>query len=118
MLGNFTYSNPTKLYFGENALDHLSGELANYGNKVLLCYGGGSIKKNGVYEELLEILKAAGKTVTEFAGIMSNPTWVKVQEGAQLARDCKTDLVLAVGGGSVIDCCKIICAQAVTDEEL
>lgn len=73
---------------------------------------------NAWYEELLEILKAAGKTVTEFAGIMSNPTWVKVQEGAQLARDCKADLVLAVGGGSVIDCCKIICAQAVTDEEL
>ena len=73
---------------------------------------------NAWYEELLEILKAAGKTVTKFAGIMSNPTWVKVQEGAQLARDCKADLVLAVGGGSVIDCCKIICAQAVTDEEL
>ena len=73
---------------------------------------------NAWYEELLEILKAAGKTVTEFAGIMSNPTWVKVQEGAQLVRDCKADLVLAVGGGSVIDCCKIICAQAVTDEDL
>ena len=63
-------------------------------------------------------MKAAGKTVTEFAGIMSNPTWAKVQEGAQLARDCKVDLVLAVGGGSVIDCCKIVCAQAVTDEDL
>ena len=73
---------------------------------------------NAWYEELLEILKAAGKTVTKFAGIMSNPTWVKVQEGAQLARDCKADLVLAVGGGSVIDCCKIICAQAVTGEDL
>ena len=116
---NFVYEYPTKVYFGRGAASrHLSSILSSYGPNVLLAYGGGSIKKNGIYEELMKLLKAAGKTVTEFTGIMSNPTWAKVQEGANLARDCKADLVLAVGGGSVIDCCKIVCAQAVTDEDL
>ena len=116
---NFVYEYPTKVYFGKGAAkQHLIGILAAYGPNVLLAYGGGSIKKNGVYEELTGILKAAGKTVTEFTGIMSNPTWEKVKEGARLVRDNKIDLVLAVGGGSVIDCCKIVCAQAVTEENL
>ena len=116
---NFVYEYPTKVYFGkEAAKTHLPGILAAYGPNVLLAYGGGSIKKNGVYEEIVGILKAAGKTVTEFAGIMSNPTFDKVQEGAALARACHADLVLAVGGGSVIDCCKIVCAQAVEEENL
>ena len=116
---NFVYEYPTKVYFGKGAVSqHLSGILADYGPHVLLAYGGGSIKRNGVYEELMGILKAAGKTVTEFASIMSNPTFVKVREGARLAREHKIDLVLAVGGGSVVDCCKIVCAQAVTDEDL
>ena len=116
---NFVYEYPTKVYFGKGAAQqHLPGILASYGPNVLLAYGGGSIKRNGVYEELTGILKAAGKTVTEFTGIMSNPTYVKVQEGAKLARENKIDLVLAVGGGSVVDCCKIVCAQAVTDEDL
>ena len=116
---NFVYEYPTKVYFGKGAAKaHLPGILSACGPSVLLAYGGGSIQKNGIYAEITQILKAAGKTVTEFAGIMSNPTWAKVQEGAKLARDCKADLVLAVGGGSVIDCCKIVCAQAVTDEDL
>ena len=116
---NFVYEYPTKVCFGRGAArNHLPGILASYGPNVLLAYGGGSIKKNGVYEELTEILKAAGKTVTEFAGIMSNPTFAKVREGARLAQENKIDLVLAVGGGSVVDCCKIVCAQAVTDEDL
>ena len=116
---NFVYEYPTKVYFGKGAAgQHLPGILAAYGPNVLLAYGGGSIKKNGVYEEITGILKAAGKTVTEFTGIMSNPTFAKVQEGAKLAREHKIDLVLAVGGGSVVDCCKIVCAQAVTDEDL
>ena len=116
---NFVYEYPTKVYFGKGAAkQHLAGILAAYGPNVLLAYGGGSIKRNGVYDEITGILKEAGKTVTEFTGIMSNPTFAKVQEGAQLARDNKIDLVLAVGGGSVIDCCKIVCAQAVTDEDL
>lgn len=116
---NFVYEYPTKVYFGKGAAgQHLPGILADYGPNVLLAYGGGSIKRNGVYEELTGILQAAGKTVTEFAGIMSNPTWAKVQEGARLARERKIDLILAVGGGSVVDCCKIVAAQAVTDEDL
>lgn len=116
---NFVYEYPTKVYFGKGvAGQHLPGILADYGPNVLLAYGGGSIKRNGVYEELTGILQAAGKTVTEFAGIMSNPTWAKVQEGARLAREHRIDLILAVGGGSVVDCCKIVAAQAVTDEDL
>ena len=116
---NFVYEYPTKVYFGKGAAErHLPGILSAYGSNVLLAYGGGSIKKNGVYEEITGILKAAGKNVTEFTGIMSNPTWEKVREGAGLAREHQIDLVLAVGGGSVIDCCKIVCAQAVAGEDL
>ena len=116
---NFVYEYPTKVYFGKGAAkQHLAGILSAYGPNVLLAYGGDSIKRNGIYDEITGILKEAGKTVTEFTGIMSNPIWEKVKEGAKLARDSKIDLVLAVGGGSVIDCCKIVCAQAVTDEDL
>ena len=116
---NFVYEYPTKVYFGKGAAKaHLPGILSACGPNVLLAYGGGSIKKNGVYEEITGILKETGKSITEFTGIMSNPTWAKVKEGAGLARENKVDLVLAVGGGSVIDCCKIVCAQAVTDEDL
>lgn len=115
----FTYSYPVKVYFGEKAAEkNLSGELAKVGTNVLLAYGGGSIKKNGVYEELIGILKSAGKTVTEFAGIMSNPTYAKVQEGVRLARENKIDFILAVGGGSVIDCCKIVSAQAKLEKDI
>lgn len=116
---NFVYEYPTKVYFGKGAVrQHLTNILSAYGPNVLLAYGGGSIKKNGVYEEITGILKENGKTVTEFTGIMSNPTWEKVQEGVALARENKIDLVLAVGGGSVVDCCKVVCAQAVTDKDL
>ncbi len=116
---NFVYEYPTKVCFGRGtAGQHLPGLLAGCGPSVLLAYGGGSIQKNGVYEEITGILKAAGKTVTEFSGIMSNPTFAKVREGAELAREHHIDLILAVGGGSVVDCCKIVAAQAVTDEDL
>ncbi len=116
---NFIYEYPTKVYFGNGAAkEHLPKILAEYGDNVLLAYGGGSLKKNGVYEEILDILHSAGKTVTEFSGIMSNPTYAKVQEGASLAKACQADLILAVGGGSVIDCCKIVAAQAVTEEDI
>ena len=115
----FTYSYPTKVYFGEKAAEkHLPAELAKVGPNVLLAYGGGSIKINGIYDELLDILKDAGKTVTEFTGIMPNPTYAKVQEGAALAREKNIDFILAVGGGSVIDCCKIISAQAKLDKDI
>ncbi len=118
-MNDFVFTYPTAVYFGKGAAgQHLPGILASYGPNVLLAYGGGSIKHNGVYEELIGILQSAGKTVTEFSGIMSNPTYAKVQEGAKLARENQIDLVLAVGGGSVVDCCKIVCAQAVTEEDL
>ena len=116
---SFVYSYPTKVYFGQGAARQaLEAELSHYGPQVLLAYGGGSVKRNGVYDELMALLRAAGKMVTEFSGIMSNPTYAKVQEGAALAREHQIDLILAVGGGSVIDCCKIVAAQAKTEEDL
>jgi len=109
---NFVFSYPTKNYFGKGAAkEALSAELPKYGKHVLLAYGGGSIKRNGIYEEVLAMLKEQGKDVTEFTGIMSNPTYAKVQEGAKLCRDHKIDFILAVGGGSVSDCCKAVSAQ-------
>ena len=85
---------------------------------MLLAYGGGSIKKNGIYDELVGLLKAAGKQITEFTGIMSNPTYGKVQEGAKIAKENNIDFILAVGGGSVIDCCKVVSAQAKLDKDI
>lgn len=115
----FVYAYETKVYFGEDAAKrHLAEAVSSYGDHMMLAYGGGSIKKNGIYDELMGILQSAGKKVTEFSGIMSNPTYEKVQEGAALAREEKIDFILAVGGGSVIDCCKIIAAQAKTKEDL
>ena len=112
----FTYSYPVKVYFGEKAAEkNLASELQKRGKNVLLAYGGGSVKRNGIYDELMNILSAAGKTVTEFTGIMSNPTYAKVQKGAELVRKNEVDFILAVGGGSVIDCCKIVSAQAKLD---
>ena len=118
-MNSFTYSYPTKVYFGEKAATkHLPAELAKTGKTVMLAYGGGSIKKNGVYDELVGILKEAGKEIVEFTGIMSNPTYVKVQEGARLAKEKNVGFILAVGGGSVIDCCKIVSAQAKSDTDI
>ena len=115
----FTYRYPVKVYFGEKAAEkNLSTELSKVGENVLLAYGGDSIKKNGVYDELTGILKTAGKNITEFTGIMSNPTYEKVQEGAKLAKDNKIDFILAVGGGSVIDCCKVVSAQAKLNKDI
>ena len=118
-MNTFTYSYPVKVYFGEKAAEkNLASELSKVGSNVLLAYGGGSIKRNGVYDELMGILKEAGKKVTEFTGIMSNPTYAKVQEGTAIARDNKIDFILAVGGGSVIDCCKIVSAQAKLEQDI
>ena len=117
MLGNFSFQNPTKLYFGENALDFLKDELAQYGPTVQLIYGGGSIKRTGLYDKVLAILKAAGKTVVEDAGVMPNPTVEKLYEGARIARDNKVDLLLAVGGGSVVDYAKGVAASAYCEED-
>lgn len=108
MLGNFTYSNPTKLYFGENALANLYGELEKYGKNVLLVYGGGSIKKYGIYDEVVAVLNDCGKTIIEDAGVMPNPTVEKLYEGCERARAGKVDFILAVGGGSVCDYAKAV----------
>lgn len=116
---SFQYSGMPKVYFGEDALRRaLSAELPNVGTNVMLAYGGGSIKRNGIYGNVRAMLTEAGKTITEFTGIMANPTYAKVREGAKLARDNNIDFILAVGGGSVIDCCKIVSAQAKTDADI
>ena len=116
---DFIYSYPVKVYFGENAAEKaLPAELAKTGKTVMLAYGGGSVKKNGVYNGICNYLEEAGKEIIDFTGIMPNPTYKKVQEGAALAKEKGVDFILAVGGGSVIDCCKIIAAQAVTDKDI
>jgi alcohol dehydrogenase YqhD (iron-dependent ADH family) len=115
MLGDFTYHNPCRVHFGPNALEELPGELAEYGPKVLLAYGGGSIKRNGVYDKVIAALEAAGKTVFEVPGVMSNPTADKLREGAKVARENDVDLILAVGGGSTIDYAKGISVSAWTE---
>lgn len=108
MLGNFSYVNPTKLYFGKDALSFLPGELARYGKHVALVYGGGSIKRNGIYDQIMDILKKAGKEVTEISGVMSNPTADKLKDGVQIARKANVDFILAVGGGSCCDYAKAL----------
>ncbi|MFA0814836.1 MAG: iron-containing alcohol dehydrogenase [Anaerofustis sp.] len=109
---DFIYQNPTKIYFGKEALSNLSTELANYGDCVMLAYGKSSIKKMGLYDQVVSILKESGKKIVELAGIMPNPTYEKVLEGAKLVREHNVDLILAVGGGSVIDCAKGISVAA------
>lgn len=109
---DFTYQNPTTIYFGKNALDNLRDELKNYGDTIMLAYGKGAIKKIGLYDQVINILKENGKTIVELSGIMANPTYEKVKEGAALVRDNHVDLILAVGGGSVIDCAKAISVSA------
>ncbi len=116
---DFIYSYPVKVYFGEKAAEKaLPAELAKTGKTVMLAYGSGSIKKNGIYNEICTYLEEAGKEIIDFPGIMPNPTYKKVQEGAALAKEKGVDFILAAGGGSVIDCCKIIAAQAVTDKDI
>lgn len=117
MLGNFTYCNPTRLYFGKDALDGLNKELPKFGKNVLLVYGGGSIKKNGIYDKVLEICAKNGKNIFEDAGVMPNPTTDKLREGIERARACKADFILAVGGGSVCDYAKALSASVHLDDD-
>ncbi len=118
-MNNFIFENATKTFFGKGCVgEYLCCLAKHYGKNVLLCYGGGSIKKNGVYDEVMESLRKAGKNVTEFSGIMSNPTYQKVLEGARLARENQIDLILGVGGGSVMDCCKAISLAAVYEGDV
>lgn len=117
MLGNFSYCNKTKLYFGDDSLKYLNDELPKYGKNVQLIYGGGSIKKNGIYDEVVKILKANGKNVVEDAGVMPNPTIEKVYEGIKIARENKVDLLLSVGGGSCCDYAKAVAVSVFCDED-
>lgn len=117
MLGNFQFHNPTRLHFGENALDSLADELKNYGPTVQFSYGGGSIKKFGIYDQVMSILAAAGKTVVDDGGVMPNPTMERVLEGAERAKSHNVDLILAVGGGSTIDYAKAVSASAWCEED-
>lgn len=117
MLGNFSYCNPAKLYFGDQSLDYLSTELPKYGKNVVLIYGGGSIKKNGIYDDVIKILEAQGKNVAEIAGVMPNPTLAKLYEGIEIARKHQADLLLAVGGGSVCDYAKAVSVSVNCEED-
>lgn len=118
-MNNFIFENATKTFFGKGCVkEYLTCLSSHYGQTVLLAYGGGSIKKNGIYDEVMESLKKAGKNVIEFSGIMANPTYAKVLEGAKLAKENKVDLILGVGGGSVMDCCKAISMAAVYDGDI
>lgn len=116
MLGNFQYHNPTKLYFGDQALENLEAELNCYGKKVMLIYGGGSIKKNGLYKKVYEILEKCNKIVIEVSGVMPNPTIEKLEEGIRMAREEEVDFILAVGGGSVIDYGKAVAISTYCEE--
>lgn len=115
MLGNFIYYNPTKLYFGTEVHKSLMDALKNYGSKVLLVYGGGSIKQNGIYDTVIEALKESGKQIVELSGVMPNPTLKKLLEGIEIAKENDIDLILAVGGGSTIDYAKGVAASAFYD---
>ena len=117
MLGNFSYCNPAKLYFGDKSLDYLNQELPKYGKNVVLIYGGGSIKKNGIYDDVVKILEAQGKNVAEISGVMPNPTLAKLYEGIEIARQHQADLLLAVGGGSVCDYAKAVSVSVNCEED-
>ncbi len=118
-MNNFIFENATKTYFGKGCVkEYLAFLSGQYGENVMVAYGGGSIKKNGVYDQVMECLKKSGKNVVEFSGIMANPTYAKVLEGAKLARENKVDLLLGIGGGSVMDCCKAISMAAVYDGDI
>ena len=117
MLGNFSYCNPAKVYFGDQSLEYLNTELPKYGKNVVLIYGGGSIKKNGIYEDVIKILEAQGKNVAEIAGVMPNPTLAKLYEGIEIARKHQADLLLAVGGGSVCDYAKAVSVSVNCEED-
>lgn len=117
MLGNFSYVNATKLYFGDDSLKYLNDELPKYGDNVMLIYGGGSIKKNGIYDEVVAILKDNGKNIIEDSGVMPNPTVEKLRDGVLKARENNVDLLLAVGGGSCCDYAKAVSVSINCDED-
>ena len=118
-MNNFIFENATKVYFGKGCVkEYLAYLSGSYGDRVLLAYGGGSIKKNGIYDDVVSALKKAGKTIIEFPGIMANPTYEKVLEGARLAKEHQADMILGVGGGSVMDCCKAVSMASVSKKDI
>lgn len=118
-MNNFTYQYPVRQHFGKGCAEGaIKEEMRLVGKNVLLAYGGGSLKRTGLYDKVVDWLHECGKDVVDFGGIMPNPTYAKVQEGARLVRENSIDFILAVGGGSVIDCCKIVSAQAKLDEDI
>lgn len=118
-MDKFVYQYPVRQYFGKGCAESaIKEEMKRVGQRVLLACGGGSLKRTGLYEKIRTWLEECGKQVTDFEGIMPNPTYAKVQEGARLVRENSIDFILAVGGGSVIDCCKIVSAQARMDEDV
>lgn len=118
-MNRFDYEFPVRIHFGQGCFeDSLRKEISKYGQTVMLAYGGGSLKRTGLYDRITAMLTEAGKTFVDFAGIMPNPTYAKVQEGARLVREKQVDFILAVGGGSVSDCCKIVSAQARLDTDI
>lgn len=118
-MNNFIFENSTKVFFGRGCVkEFLAGTLNEYGNNVMLAYGGGSIKSNGVYDEIKQILTEERKNIFEFSGIMANPTYKKVMEGAELAKQNHVDIIIAAGGGSVMDCCKAISLAAAYDGDI
>lgn len=118
-MNTFYYHYPVRQHFGKGCAEEaIRSEMKSVGTRVLLAYGGGSLKRTGLYERIRSWLDECGKQVTDFGGIMPNPTYAKVQEGARIVRENNIDFILAVGGGSVIDCCKIVSAQARMDEDV
>ena len=118
-MNDFTYQYPVRQYFGKGCAEGaIKEEMTRVGKNILLAYGGGSLRRTGLYDKIVGWLHECGKTVVDFGGIMPNPTYAKVQEGARIVREQGIDFILAVGGGSVIDCCKIVSAQARLDEDI
>lgn len=118
-MNNFIFENKTKIFFGRGCVkEFLQCQLKTYGETIMLVYGGGSIKKNGIYDEVVGILQAANKNIVEFPGIVADLTYAKVQEGASLAKESKAGFILGVGGGSVMDCCKGVALAAATDKDI
>lgn len=117
-MNNFIFQNATKVYFGQGCVKEYLGCLTKQAGTVMLAYGGGSIKSNGIYDEVTGILRGAGKNIVEFPGIMANPTYAKVLQGARLAMENGADMILAVGGGSVMDCCKAVSLAARYDGDI
>lgn len=118
-MDRFTYQYPVRQHFGKGCAESaIKEEMTHVGKNVLLAYGGGSLKRTGLYDKIVGWLHECGKTVVDFGGIMPNPTYDKVLEGARIVSEQGIDFILAVGGGSVIDCCKIVSAQAKLDEDI